>query len=1006
MKPLTILIWSIVFVLSSQYASLAQCLDRNLCIVHDEQASTQETLAAKEIRRYLYLRTGNLVPIRKTLPSTGPTIAISIDKSLEHEAYQLKTITTNDQKVLHITGGSGVAVLYGAYHFAEILGVRFYLHGDVIPDEKSVNWQIPDLDETGSPLFKTRGIQPFHDFPEGPDWWNEADYKAFFSQMPKMGMNFAAFHCYPEGGVGPEPLVWIGLKEDMDTQGKVNHAYPTHWANTANPKATWGYAQMNTSDFAAGAGLLFAEESYGPKVTRGYRPKPTTLEGSITVFERAANMLRGTYGHAHDLGLRICIGTETPLTIPKEVKERLIVKGMDPTSREAKMALYEGMFSRIARAYPVDYYWLWTPEGWTWSGNNQKQLDATIDDIKIALEALHNIGDPFKLATCGWVLGPESDRAVLDKLLPKEIIVSCINRHVGYTAVDTGYAQVKGRSKWVIPWLEDDPAMISPQLWVGRMRRDAADALWYGCDGLLGIHWRTRILGPNMSALAKAAWDQTGWNPDFGKNLPVPQGKLIDVYNEGKIATFKSPIADTENDVVYQTCRYGVKSYDIKVPNGVYDVTLNFCEPHYNQSDERVFAVKIQSKQRLEHLDVFAKVGQNKALDVTFNQIEVTKESLVIEFTPEVENPFIAGIEIQGKQKASNQFAAGDFSRKINCGGGAFKTYEKDLEAKGVFQDTRPRHFASGDFYRDWAEAEFGPEAAQEIAMIFQRIDGGGVASGRDANIPRPTTWIQGPGGIKVNKIPWSEAQKKHTYVDDMEALRTQIRGIGSLERFDYWLNTFRYNRTMGELACARGQFDKTIETMNKTDDKEAKKTMAREEALPQRIQLARLWERLMNQQLQRVTNTAELGEISNLEQHNRKKLQYLSLHDKLLQDTLGQSLPKTIHPSKGYTGPARLIVPTVQTQLKVGENLDIKVIVLDSQKPQEARIFSRSLGKGTFTSRVLDHINRGVYVAMIPDQKLSEDFEYYIQVTTEAGQILCYPTTAPAINQTVVVLP
>ena len=40
------------------------------------------------------------------------------------------------------------------------------------------------------------------------------------------------------------------------------------------------------------------------------------------------------------------------------------------------------------------------------------------------------------------------------------------------------------------------------------MRRDAADALRYGCDGLMGIHWRTRALGPNVSALAQAAWDQ------------------------------------------------------------------------------------------------------------------------------------------------------------------------------------------------------------------------------------------------------------------------------------------------------------------------------------------------------------------------------------------------------------------------------------------------------------------------------------------------------------------
>ena len=54
--------------------------------------------------------------------------------------------------------------------------------------------------------------------------------------------------------------------------------------------------------------------------------------------------------------------------------------------------------------------------------------------------------------------------------------------------------------------------MIIPQLWVGRTRRDAADALAFGCNGLIGIHWRTKILSPNIAALAEAAWDQSTWN--------------------------------------------------------------------------------------------------------------------------------------------------------------------------------------------------------------------------------------------------------------------------------------------------------------------------------------------------------------------------------------------------------------------------------------------------------------------------------------------------------------
>ena len=52
-------------------------------------------------------------------------------------------------------------------------------------------------------------------------------------------------------------------------------------------------------------------------------------------------------------------------------------------------------------------------------------------------------------------------------MLPKEVAVSCINRAVGYTPVDAGFAEVQGRSKWAIPWLEDDGALAAPELWAG-----------------------------------------------------------------------------------------------------------------------------------------------------------------------------------------------------------------------------------------------------------------------------------------------------------------------------------------------------------------------------------------------------------------------------------------------------------------------------------------------------------------------------------------------------------
>jgi len=211
-------------------------------IVSPSDATAAERLAAKEIRRYLYLRTGKLLPIvqsKNKLPSKTslivvgqkdrPAIKTLIAKntalassaiSLEPQQYLLKTIAFGDHQAVLITGGDSIGTLYAAYRFAEHLGVRFYMHGDTIPD-KRIALKMPKLDEKGKPLFNLRGIQPFHDFPEGPDWWNTDDYKAVIAQLPKMRMNFFGLHTYPQGGGGPEPTVWIGMPGDFNTDGTV-----------------------------------------------------------------------------------------------------------------------------------------------------------------------------------------------------------------------------------------------------------------------------------------------------------------------------------------------------------------------------------------------------------------------------------------------------------------------------------------------------------------------------------------------------------------------------------------------------------------------------------------------------------------------------------------------------------------------------------------------------------------------------------------------------------------
>lgn len=950
-------------------------------------ASAVERLAARELQRYVYLRTGRLPVVSST--ASAPVIVVAsrdratiadqqlrkAARALKAHEYILRTTGAGARRTWWVIGGDDVGTLYGAYRFAERLGVRFYLHGDVVPDLQIAG--LPDLEETGRPIFAVRGIQPFHDFPEGPDWWSTDDYIAYISQLPKMRMNFIGFHCYPENLA--EPSVWIGTSDDMDVSGRVTFSYPARWANTALD-GFWGYAAMKTSEFCSGASEIFPEDNYGSEAMAGLLPAPRSLEECNLVFNNAADLFRTAFSRAKELGVQTCVGTETPLTIPALVRDRLQQKAKDPSDPVVIREVYEGMFQRIARACPVDYYWLWTPEGWTHEGNTDQAVAQTVQDIRCALAALERIGNPMTFATCGWVLGPMQDRTALDRVLPKECPISCINRLGGHAPIDPRFMDISGRPKWAIPWLENDPVLTAPQPWVGRMLYDAADAARLGCTGLLGIHWRTKQMSMNVAALAGAAWDQS-WAPAEFKAW----GDKQDGPLNGQAGLFPSPVADTDEDAVYQSVRYNVDRYRLVVPNGTYTVTLKFMEPFYAEAGRRVFGVKLQGKQVIEHLDVFARVGLYRALDLVYPQVEVREGSLRIDFTREQEFPFIAGIAIDGRTASGKRH-----TRRINCGGPQYLAYEADLSNLEDKSDHRSMPVRS--FYADFARANFGDAVATDAAEILARIDGRGM--------PEPVAWLAGPGSLAPNREPWEKVRERYEFVDQFAALRSRIRTPGNRERFDYWLNTYRHARTLAELGCLRGQLDILAEAINAEQDPAAKRPQARE-ALNVRVRLSRLWEQGMTSLLQTVDTPGEMGTLDNLERQTRKTLQFLTKYDDLLAEALGTSLPEEIELAKSYSGPARIAVPTVRTQVREGEALRLRVIVLDSAPPADAALYWRQLGEGDYRRIPLRRVNRSVYEVEMPPA--SSSFEYYVRARTSGGTVI-WPAAAPRLAQTVVV--
>ena len=943
-------------------------------IVIAKDASSLERYAAAELKRYIYLRTGEVSSVleKEKLEDADDNAVILAGKGrpfagvsgLGPEEYRLKTVSRDGGKSLVISGGDGPGVLYGTYTFLEKLGIRFYLEGDVVPDDR-IAFSMPDLDATGHPLFAVRGIQPFHDFPEGPDWWDVDNYKAILGQLPKLRMNFFGLHTYPEKGPNAEPTVWIGRSGDSQADGVVTSSYPSSYQNSL--RGNWGYEPRRTGDYHFGASMLFERDDYGNDVMEGMVPEPETPDASNAVFNRAAAVFKDAFGFARALGVKTCVGTETTLTTPDLVRQRLRNEGKDPKDPAVVRELYKGIFSRIAAAYPIDTYWLWTDESWTWSDASPERIKAVVSDLEQAVAAHRESGVPFGLATCGWVLGPPSSRTLFDQILPKSMAVSTINREVGKAPVDPGFARIAGRSKWAIPWMEDDPSLTSPQLWAGRMRRDAADALRYGCDGLLGIHWRTRVLSGNVLALARAAWDQS-WNA-LPRSLKDETGPLTGQY----VAFMDKRIMGTPEEVVYKDIRDRVFAYYIPVPDGTYAVTLKFCEGEIDKKGGRVFDILLQGKKAAEAVDIFARAGRFRALDLTFRDIAVTDGRLSVEFADRIHYPSLAGVVIEGK----------GFRKKINCGGPAVLDYEAD------WPET-PRHLQALDFYRDWAENQFGKAVMEEAAAIFSRMDG---------RLPIPVVWTNGPGGIVPNPRPWEEVLKDYSFVDELAGLGTRVTGKGCRERFGYWMKTFEYMREVALFTCLWREYNATMEKVNSEKDGASRAKLTEATALPVRVRMAASLKKIYECLLATVSNTGEMGTIMNWESHILP-VAFDKPGEELAQ-ALGRELPAEARLAGAYDGPPRVFVKSQRTSLEPGERLKLKIEVLTRGAPAEVIFYWRRIGKGGYQSMPLTRLGRGVYTVTCPSKDV--ELEYYIKVTAE-GREVYWPATAPETNQTVVI--
>ena len=121
-------------------------------------------------------------------------------------------------------------------------------------------------------------------------------------------------------------------------------------------------------------------------------------------------------------------------------------------------------------------------------------------------------------------------------------------------------------------------------------------------------------------------------------------------FNGWRTYSTSSSIANTDNDKLYQSERFGGVSgnplnYTIPVTAGNYDVTLHFAELYWTASGKRIFDVYINNSMVLEDFDIYAEAGKNKAITKTFT-VSSSGDYIKIDIIASLDYGKLSGIEI------------------------------------------------------------------------------------------------------------------------------------------------------------------------------------------------------------------------------------------------------------------------------------------------------------------------------------------------------------------------
>jgi hypothetical protein len=527
-------------------------------IIRQPNSGFEQMFASRELARGLR----NLGLVREpvettrgsaTLPSNGLIFSLEVDRSrfAHPEAYE---ISHQVDSQVTLRGATSQAMLYATFDFLERQGAFFGLDGEVYPLESAKSLDLPPPGQSwgAQPRFKVRGLVPWPDFLNCVTVYNREDWRAYLEAMVRMRFNTLGVHVYSSANQWTESFL------SFEYAGAGHLAYTDTTATNR-----WGYLPERTSRYGMGAPEFFAGEVFGSEATSQAR--------NCWEDEEFAQRLWGeAFRYAQQLGIRTGVGFE-PYQIPDEIFRATPVEAhyvpkdpkvpgprIDPESVAAKDIL-EARLGRLLETYPtVDYVWLWEDEASNWASRNER-VPLSITPFRQAYDFLRRHAPQKRMVISGWG-GVVRHFAYFHQHLPGDVIFSALNDSLGWDPVSEEFGKLEGRERWPIPWLEDDPAMWLPQFHVYRFVRDMDLAEKYGCQGLMGIHWRHRIMDANAGFQSRYSWKKDLTPTQFFQSFAAVQAR------EPRAASLARLLDETDRD------RLILCSWDGQIKDGHHEI--------------------------------------------------------------------------------------------------------------------------------------------------------------------------------------------------------------------------------------------------------------------------------------------------------------------------------------------------------------------------------------------------------------------------------------------------